>query len=99
MAIMGLFTGEVLSTNLFAYCGNNPVMNVDPSGMLYISYKQLASVFQTISNMSMALRIHTNKGLWGTLAGLAAPYISLAFSWVNSLPVVGQVVFVIIVTM
>jgi RHS repeat-associated protein len=24
--------GEVLGANLFAYCGNNPVMNIDPSG-------------------------------------------------------------------
>lgn len=25
--------GDVLGFNMFAYCGNNPVMNIDPSGM------------------------------------------------------------------
>ena len=33
MAAMGLLTGDVLSTNLFAYCGNNPVNFEDRTGM------------------------------------------------------------------
>ena len=37
MAAMGLFTGDVLSTNLFAYCVNNPVMNYDPTGYWVVS--------------------------------------------------------------
>jgi len=32
MAAMGLLTGDVLSTNLFAYCQNNPVNRTDPTG-------------------------------------------------------------------
>jgi RHS repeat-associated protein len=32
----GLFgqTGDILSTNMYAYCANNPVMYLDPSGLL-----------------------------------------------------------------
>jgi len=26
--------GKLLTANLFAYCGNNPVMNIDPSGKI-----------------------------------------------------------------
>ncbi len=38
--------GDLLGANLFAYCGNNPVMNSDPSGML--SFAGVLSVFQAI---------------------------------------------------
>ena len=36
--------GSFASYNLFAYCSNNPVMNVDPSGHFYISLKNLAKI-------------------------------------------------------
>jgi hypothetical protein len=29
-------TGDILSTNMYAYCVNNPVMNVDPEGRLLL---------------------------------------------------------------
>ena len=32
MAAMELLTGEILSTNLFSYCFNNPVNHSDPTG-------------------------------------------------------------------
>ena len=90
-------TGTLLSLNLFAYCENSAVSSFDLNGYLYISYRQLDKVFKTISDMSKAFRIHTNKGLYGTLAGLAAPYISALFSWVNTILLVGQVIFCIVV--
>ena len=48
MAAMGLFTGDVLSTNLFAYCGNNPVMHMDPTGYWQIPTKSLGTLFMII---------------------------------------------------
>jgi hypothetical protein len=31
-------TGDILSTNMYAYCVNNPVMNVDPSGFSWKTF-------------------------------------------------------------
>lgn len=95
-------TGTVLSTNIFAYCENDAVNMVDPGGHLYISYETLSRIFGVISDLSIALKIHTNKGLFGYIASylgpVLSPYISIFFSWINSLPVVGQVIFVLIVS-
>jgi len=30
--VLGMVQGQLLTANLFSYCGNNPVMNSDPSG-------------------------------------------------------------------
>ena len=35
-SILQMTQGELLGGNLYAYCGNNGVMNVDPSGLVYI---------------------------------------------------------------
>jgi hypothetical protein len=31
-------TGDILSTNMYAYCAYNPIMNVDPKGTLFLSW-------------------------------------------------------------
>ena len=76
--------GIIRECNIYMYCNNRPIMGSDSYGLLYISYETLRKTFQSISSMSRAYRIHTNKGLWGTLAKYAAPYISRVFAWVRS---------------
>ncbi|QAT48630.1 RHS repeat-associated core domain-containing protein [Caproiciproducens sp. NJN-50] len=36
VSVLGATQGDVLGANLFAYCGNNPVVNSDPNGNLRI---------------------------------------------------------------
>jgi len=31
-AVLGLSDKNLIGVNLFAYCGNNPVMRIDPTG-------------------------------------------------------------------
>lgn len=35
--MLGLGASNPSGANLFAYCGNNPVMNVDPTGYMELS--------------------------------------------------------------
>ena len=61
-------------------------------GGLYISYDKINNVVDFISftNKSKNMTV-------GALAAALAPAIPVAFSWVNALPIVGQVVFCYIV--
>ena len=63
----------------------------------FIIYSKIASIINTLKSWSAAIRIYTNKGLFGYLAGLIAPYIGAVFSWLSTIPVVGWVILVIIV--
>ena len=89
--------GIIRECNIYMYCNNCPIMGSDSYGLLYISYETLRKTFQSISSMSRAYRIHTNKGLWGTLAKYAAPYISRVFAWVCTIPAIGKVIFALII--
>ena len=89
--------GIIRECNIYMYCNNCPIMGSDSYGLLYISYETLRKTFQSISSMSRAYRIHTNKGLWGTLAKYAAPYISRVFAWVCTIPAIGQLLFWLII--
>ena len=89
--------GIIRECNIYMYCNNCPIMGSDSYGLLYISYETLRKTFQSISSMSRAYRIHTNKGLWGTLAKYAASYISRVFAWVCTIPAIGKVIFALII--
>ena len=48
-------TGQgFLGYNMFAYCGNNPIINQDPSGELLITTLILASLSSTYGGEAMA---------------------------------------------
>lgn len=47
-AMLELTKGEILGANLFAYCNNDPINHVDPSGYYYISLKNLSKIFLVI---------------------------------------------------
>ena len=76
--------------NIFGYCCCNPVNGSDPNGYLYITYSQLKSF---ISNFSFGMRA---VGGWTQVGAVLTFYLPTLLAWVNSLPVIGQVLFCLI---
>ena len=77
--------------NIFDYCSCTPVNGADPNGYLYISYLELKSF---ISNFTAAMKWLDG---WKQVGAVLSFYIPAMLAWVNSLPVIGQVLFCLIV--
>ena len=94
-------SGTLLSWNLFGYCENGVTSSSDSFGFLYISYNSIDRIIASIKYMSTAFKLINGKSMWGTIASIAvpilAPRIALLVSWIQALPVVGQVIFFVIV--
>lgn len=76
--------GEILSTNMYAYCQNDPVNSVDPFGFWVASI--LGFTFQASGINSLSLSIwwvFDGKGNQGLLitAGIGIGLASASFSW------------------
>ena len=94
-------SGTLLGWNLFGYCENGVTNGSDLSGFLYISYNSIDRIIASIKYVSTAFKLINGKSMWGTIASIAvpilAPRIALLVSWIQALPVVGQVIFFVIV--
>ena len=94
-------SGTLLGWNLFGYCENGVTSSSDSFGFLYISYNSIDRIIASIKYMSTAFKLINGKSMWGTIASIAvpilAPRIALLVSWIQALPVVGQVIFFVIV--
>ena len=77
--------------NIFGYCCCSPINGSDPNGYLYISYSQLNNF---ISGVMFAMRWLNG---WKQVGAVLKFYLPVLLSWINSLPVIGQVLFCLIV--
>ena len=91
-SILQATQGQLLSHNLFAYCGNNPVMGSDPSGYLYIKYATIFGFVDWIRRNAL-VRNFTWAGGPASMKLILATYIPIFFSWLNALPPIGWIVF------
>jgi RHS repeat-associated protein len=74
--------GDILSTNMYAYCSNNPVINIDPTGYWVLSLIGI-TVYLGINYLSVWW-VFDGKGNQGLLitagAGVTYPNASLTYS-------------------
>jgi RHS repeat-associated protein len=60
-----LFQDDILATNLFAYCFNNPVMNVDHTGMVVTPANAIGAVIGAVGGALIGLAIAKHFKLTG----------------------------------
>ena len=85
-----LLTAYDASFNVYSYCNCDPIKGYDPYGYIYLSNSTLKSY---ISNVSIGMKF---SGGWAIVGSALAFYIPELMAWVNSLPIIGQVMFCII---
>ena len=56
----------VIGTNMFAYCNNNPVVNIDPTGEVASTLKLISSITSVLSKIKNLLKNITNKNGYTT---------------------------------
>ena len=66
------------------------INNADPFGELYIKARDLQKYVNAIKDI---MRAFSWAGGWRYLANLIAPNIGLIFSWINTIPFIGWVIF------
>ena len=87
--MMLLQPGNVLSTNLFAYCNNNPVMYSDPTGHIAIvDDAVIGGVLLTIlvvGVVSAYISTPQFQSSWRSFCSSVGSAISSAWNWLKSL--------------
>lgn len=68
--VISLNYGNIVGANLFAYCDNNPIMNVDPSGFLTLN----ATVVGFALDVALTLLCSWVKGAWDIMGSALKIY-------------------------
>ncbi len=53
--------GDMTSTNMFAYCGNNPVNSADPSGQFWLTAIIVTAVVVTVAHVVASVTINKSQ--------------------------------------
>jgi len=69
---------DLLSYNLFAYCGNNPINRLDPSGLLW---GEIKNFFNKAANAVVS----TVQNIAHTVSSWASSAWTTTSSWLNSI--------------
>ena len=77
-AVLEMTVGNVLGANLFAYCGNDPVNNIDPSGYYYISIGNFSKIFLYVVGFNPIGTVLASIGLYKLKT-----YITAKMAWLG----------------
>jgi len=90
--------GDILSTNMYAYCANNPVMYIDPSGEAWwhaaIGAVVIVGLFVAANVLTCGFASVVSAAAWGALSGAVISGFfgglstnvegNLTFNWENA---------------